>query len=57
MSSTVLEESIRRAVGRKIDPNTNNIYHLEDSPFEGDSKAQEKLIEYFGDCLNKNDML
>ena len=57
MATTVLEESTRRAVGRKIDPNTNNVYHQEDSPFEGDAKAQEKLSEYFGDCLNKNDML
>jgi hypothetical protein len=26
-TSTPLEESIRRAVGRKIDPNTNSIFH------------------------------
>jgi len=26
------EECIRRAVGRRIDPNTGNIYHLEDNP-------------------------
>ena len=49
MIKTSLEESTRRAVGRKIDPNTNNVYHIEESPYEGDVKGQEKLIEYFGD--------
>lgn len=57
MINTSLDESTRRAVGRKIDPNTNTIYHIEDSPFEGDAKGQEKLVDYFGDCSNKNDML
>ena len=57
VTSISLEESTRRAVGRKIDPNTNSIFHQEDSPFEGDAKAQEKLVDYFGDCQNKNDML
>ena len=57
VTSTPLEESIRRAVGRKIDPNTNSIFHQEDSPFEGDAKTQEKLVDYFGECQNKNDML
>ncbi len=50
VTSISLEESTRRAVGRKIDPNTNSIFHQEDSPFEGDAKAQEKLVDYFGDC-------
>jgi hypothetical protein len=39
MINTPLEESTRRAVGRKIDPNTNMVYHVEDSPFEGDAKG------------------
>ena len=39
MINTPLEESTRRAIGRKIDPYTNMVYHVEDSPFEGDAKG------------------
>jgi hypothetical protein len=39
MINTSLDESIRRAAGRKIDPNTNTVYHIEDNPYEGDAKG------------------
>ena len=57
VTSTSLEELIRRAVGRKINIYKNSIFHQEDSPFERDAKVQEKLLDYFEDCLNKNDMI
>jgi adenylate kinase len=41
------EECLRRAKGRKIDPTTGNIYHVEDNPPpEGDIKLRDRLQEY-----------
>ena len=41
---TPFSECERRAKGRKIDPQTGTIYHMEDNPPpENDSKLQERL--------------
>ena len=38
------EECMRRALGRKIDPQSGTVYHQEDSPPpEGDAKLLERL--------------
>lgn len=38
------QECIRRAVGRRIDPNTGNIYHIEDNPAPpNDHKLNDRL--------------
>jgi hypothetical protein len=42
---TPLEECIRRGVGRKIDPTTGTIYHLEDNMPE-DPKVKERLQDH-----------
>ena len=42
---TPLEECERRSNGRKQDPQTNTIYHMEDSP-PGDPKIEERLTDY-----------
>lgn len=40
------EECLRRLRNRKLDPNTNIIYHMEDNPPpENDKKLNERLIE------------
>ena len=39
------EECLRRALGRRVDPNTGNIYHLQDNPPPAnDTKLQDRLI-------------
>ncbi len=39
------EECIRRAEGRRLDPNTGNIYHLEDNPPPpNDVKLRDRLV-------------
>lgn len=44
------EECQRRVTGRKIDPTTNIIYHMEDSPPpEGDAKLKDRLLDYVGE--------
>ena len=41
----VEEECHRRASGRKVDPQTEITYHMEDSPPPGDDKKiQERLV-------------
>jgi hypothetical protein len=53
-----VEECLRRATGRKIDPTTGTVYHAEDSPPpEGDAKLQERLQEYWGDFASEEDMI
>lgn len=52
------EECARRGTGRKIDPQTGTIYHLEDSPPpEGDAKLLERLQDFWGDYANQEDMM
>ena len=53
-----VEECLRRATGRKMDPTTGTVYHMEDSPPpEGDAKLAERLQEYWGDFANEEDMI
>ena len=52
------EEANRRASNRKVDPTTNTVYHLEDSPPpEGDAKLIERLQEYFSPFPSSQEML
>ena len=52
------EECMRRAVGRKLDPQTGTIYHPEDSPApEGDAKLLERLQDFCGDYASPEDMM
>jgi len=38
------EESLRRALGRRVDPNTGNLYHLQDNPPPpNDAKLNDRL--------------
>ena len=37
------EECLRRIENRKIDPQTGNIYHLEDNPPPEDNKLKDRL--------------
>jgi len=51
------EECLRRAVGRKIDPQSGTVYHQEDSPApEADAKLLERLQDYWGDYASQEDM-
>ncbi len=44
------EECLRRIQGRKIDPTTGNVYHMEDNPPpEGDPKLKDRLQDYQGE--------
>ena len=50
------EECSRRANNRKVDPTTNTVYHMEDSPPPEDPKLVERLVDYFGPYASKEDM-
>ena len=51
------EESLRRALGRRVDPNTGIIYHLDDNPPPTDnSPLIERLVPvYDPDCPEVRD--
>lgn len=52
------EECVRRAEGRKIDPQSGTVYHPEDAPPpEGDAKLLERLQDYWGDYASQEDMI
>jgi hypothetical protein len=40
-----LEECLRRHAGRKVDPQTGTIYHMDDNPPPEDPKLRERLQE------------
>lgn len=43
------EECVRRAVGRRIDPTTETIYHLEDNPPPTDVKGLIDRLQEIND--------
>ena len=47
---TPYAECERRSKNRKIDPQTNIIYHLEDNPPPDDNKIKERLQDYTDDA-------
>ena len=53
------EESLRRARGRKIDPQTNQVYHMEDSPPPEDTKDAKLLdrLQTYSDEAGNEDRL
>ena len=57
LMNTEKEEVIRRASNRKIDPTTNTVYHMEDSPPPDDAKLVERLTDYFGPYESSEQML
>ena len=41
------EECERRATNRKVDPQTNTVYHMEDNPPpENDNKLKDRLVDF-----------
>ena len=55
---TAKDECLRRGKNRKIDPTTNQIFHMEDSPPAGnDQKILDRLQDCYGNHTNENDMI
>lgn len=56
--NTERAECVRRFLGRKIDPQTQTIYHMEDSPPPAsDSKLLDRLIKTYGAFEQESDII
>lgn len=58
MLDTSRDECVRRGLLRKIDPTTNIVYHMEDSPPPaGDQKLLDRLQDNFGLQTSEHDLI
>ena len=58
MINTSKDECLRRGQQRKVDPTTNQVYHMVDSPPpQTDAKLVERLTDFFGNYSCEDDMI